>query len=102
MTEPLLPHTPPGTPPTAGPWPPGWVPWTPRPPAQVNWLTLLGGVLVFIGWILFAVADLAFATLPVNASYGQVLGTYLVYVVGDVVIAIGFLLAFYSLALRRT
>jgi hypothetical protein len=67
----------------------------------VNWLTLFGGLLVFVGYVLFAVADFAFATLPDTATYSQVLGIYLVYVFGEIIIGSGFLVAFYSLAVRR-
>ncbi|MGQ0797975.1 MAG: hypothetical protein ACT4OI_08970 [Methanobacteriota archaeon] len=92
----------PPTPPATGVWPPGWSPtWAPKPPVQANWLTLLGGVIVFVGYILTAVADFAFATLPADATYGQVLGVYVVYAVSAVVVGSGFLLAFYSLAVRR-
>ena len=67
----------------------------------MNWLTLLGGILVFFGYLLFAAADFAFATLPIDATYGQVLGATLIYVVGEIIVGSGFLLAFYSLAVRR-
>ncbi len=67
----------------------------------MKWLTLLGGILVFFGYLLFAAADFVFATLPIDATYGQVLGAYLIYVVGEVIVGSGFLLAFYSLAVRR-
>lgn len=67
----------------------------------MNWLTLLGGFLVFFGYLLFAAADFALATLPIDATYGQVLAVYLIAVVGEVTVGSGFLLAFYSLAVRR-
>jgi hypothetical protein len=109
MAAPQPPQGPPayqGPPPYEGPptspWPAGWGPaWTPKPPVRVNWLTLLGGVLVFIGYILFALADFSFALLDVNAPYAQFLAIAMIYVTAEIIIGSGFLLAFYSLAVHR-
>jgi len=73
----------------------------PRPPADVNWTILIGGVLVFFGFLLLGIADFAYVSLPVSATYERVFATYMLYVAGEIAIGVGFLLAFVGIAWKR-
>lgn len=67
------------------PWPPpAWAMpgLPPRPRREVNWLVLVGGVLVFFGYVFFAVGDLVFIGLPPNPTSAQVLGVATLFIVG--------------------
>jgi len=37
---------------------------------QINWVVLIGAVLVLIGYLLFVISDALFLGLPSNPTYG--------------------------------
>lgn len=90
--------------PTAAPWPQApWSPpaWPPPPRRlEVRWPVLVGGVLVFFGYLMFVVGDALILGLPLNPSYEQFLGVSIVFILGEAIVGIGFLIALIGLALK--
>ncbi len=102
-TPPISP--PPATPPwTAPQWPPpSWAPpaYPARRPLQINWVVLIGAVLVLLGYLLFVISDALFLGLPSNPTYGQFVGVYAIFLAGEAIVGVGFFLALLGLAVRR-
>ena len=65
-----------------------------RPRGRIDPLVLLGGILVFVGYLLFAAAQFDL----IQFAPGQV-ATY--FGAGEVTVGTGFLLAFVGLAIRK-
>jgi hypothetical protein len=103
--------TTPIAPPPSGPWasPEQWYPppaWAaparpPRPKANVSWPVLIGGILILFGYLLFVAADLAFLGMPQNPTYQQYVTVASLYIAGEAILGVGFLVALIGLAIRR-
>ena len=90
--------------PWAGPqWPPPWQPggYPPRPHRDVNWPVAIGGVILLLGYLLFAVGDVIIISLPSTPTYAQVFGAYALAIAGEVTVGVGFFVALLGLAIRR-
>ncbi len=73
----------------------------PGPNRRMNWVILIGGVLILAGLLMLAVTDFSFASIPSTASYDSIRWTYQVYAAGEITEGIGFLVALVGLAFGR-
>ena len=98
---------PPG--PASAPWtapqwpPPSWPPpaYPAHRPLLINWVVLIGAVLVLLGYLLFVISDALFLGLSANPTYGQFVGVYAIFLAGEALAGVGFFLALLGLAVRR-
>jgi len=68
---------------------------------QINWVVVIGAVLILLGYLLFVISDALFLGLPTNPTYGQFLGVYSIFLAGEAITGVGFFLALLGLAVRR-
>jgi len=73
----------------------------PAPTRRINWLAILGGIVAFVGTLLWGIANFAFSTLPSDATFDSIRSTYQLAGAGDVAFGIGLLMALVGLALSR-
>ena len=71
------------------------------PTRRINWLAIFGGIVAFIGALLWGITNFAFSTLPSDATFDSYRWTYQLAGAGDVAFGIGLLMAFAGLALSR-
>ena len=69
--------------------PPNWQ----QPRRSLDPMLLVGGILVFVGYLLFGVGNFGFLMLPIGMGS-------IFFGVGEIIVATGFLLAFVGLARR--
>ena len=104
MNSSPIPPAPASAPWTAPQWPPpSWPPpaYPAHRPLQINWVVLIGAVLVLLGYLLFVISDALFLALPSNPTYGQFVGVYSIFLAGEALAGVGFFLALLGLAVRR-
>lgn len=103
-TQPSTAPSAPPQPPTAAPWPQApWFPpaWPPPPRRlEIRWTVLVGALLVFFGYLMFVVGDALILGLPSNPTYEQFLGVSVVFILGEAIVGLGFLIALIGLALK--
>ena len=59
------------------------------------------GVILLLGYLLFAVGDVIIISLPSTPTYAQVFGAYALAIAGEVTVGVGFFVALLGLAIRR-
>ncbi len=104
MNSSPIPPAPASAPWTAPQWPPpSWPPpaYPAHRPLQINWVVLIGAVLVLLGYLLYVISDALFLGLPANPTYGQFVGVYSIFLAGEALAGVGFFLALLGLAVRR-
>jgi len=68
---------------------------------RINWITILGAIVGFVGLLIDAVGDFQYSALPNTATFDSIRGLYQLFGAGEILFGLGFLLAFAGLAIGR-